>query len=62
MSYDGMEIGDGDSASACFAFMVWGKYGAGEVTDVRRNLLTYCKHDTLAMVRLHERMVQIVYG
>ncbi|MCH8151395.1 MAG: DUF2779 domain-containing protein [Planctomycetes bacterium] len=62
MSYDGMEIGDGDSASACFAFMVWGRYGAGEVTDVRRNLLAYCKHDTLAMVRLHERMVQIAYG
>lgn len=62
MSYDGMEIRDGDSASAAFAFMVWGRYEADEAEAVRRNLLAYCEHDTLAMVRLYEHMVEIADG
>lgn len=59
MSYDALDIGDGDSASAAFAYMAWGKYDSDELSAVRRNLLMYCKQDTLAMVKLHHRMTQI---
>lgn len=59
MSYDTMDIGDGDSASATFTFLAWGKYDPDEARTVRRNLLAYCKQDTLAMVNLHQRMEQI---
>ena len=58
MSYDELEIADGDSAAATFAYLVQGKYEESEVETVKRNLLEYCKQDTLAMVRLHQRLVE----
>ncbi|HEY32310.1 MAG TPA: DUF2779 domain-containing protein [Dehalococcoidia bacterium] len=57
MSYDDLAIGDGDSASAAFAYMALGKDPDPETT--KRNLLEYCKLDTLAMVRLHQRLDDI---
>jgi len=58
MSYDGMAIAEGDSAMAHFTFMAWGKYDADKVEKTRKDLLEYCKLDTLAMVKLHERLVE----
>ena len=60
MSYEGMAIGDGSTAMAEFAFMAWGKYGDEKTEQVRKDLLAYCKLDTLAMVRLHERLMEYV--
>ncbi|MCK4787283.1 MAG: DUF2779 domain-containing protein [Desulfobacteraceae bacterium] len=60
MSYDGLEIADGDSASAEFAFCVLGKYDDQKVESIKEQLLTYCKQDTLAMVKLHERLLALV--
>ena len=54
MSYSELNIGDGDSASATFAFLAWGKYSEREAEQVKRDLLAYCKQDTLAMVKLHD--------
>jgi predicted RecB family nuclease len=57
MSYDDFEIAEGDSASAAFAYLAMGKYKSKkEVEEVRANLLEYCAQDTLAMVKLHERL------
>ena len=59
LSYDGMNIADGGDAMAVFAYMVKGKYEDGEIEQTRKDLLEYCKLDTLAMVRLHEKLVKM---
>ena len=60
LSYDGMTIGDGLLASAVFAYMAKGRYGNSDIVKLREDLLAYCKLDTLAMVRLHEKLVEVV--
>ena len=51
-----LNIGDGDSASATFAYMAMGRYGAHQIESLKKDLLAYCGQDTLAMVKLHERL------
>ena len=58
MSYEGLEISDGDTAMAVFGFMAKGKYKKDEVAKLRKKLLDYCKHDTLATVKFHEQLVE----
>ncbi|MBD3350946.1 MAG: hypothetical protein GF364_05615 [Candidatus Lokiarchaeota archaeon] len=60
MSYDGLKIGDGSNAMAAFAYMAMGRYSAEEMALVRENLLEYCGQDTMAMVRLHEKLGEYV--
>ena len=60
MSYEGLEISDGDSAMAVFGLMALGKYENREAKVMRKKLLDYCKQDTLAIVKLHERLVEYV--
>lgn len=60
ISYDDLEIADGDSAMAAFAFLARGKYDDREAEIMKRNLLEYCKRDSLAMVRLHQQLVEYV--
>ena len=58
ISYDGLGVADGDNASAVYARMA-----RGEIKDVvRRQLLAYCKTDTLVMVRLHEILADMAAG
>ena len=62
--YDDLEVQDGATASAALEAML---LGTDAVTDierkkVQRDLLEYCKRDTLAMVRLHERLLGIARG
>jgi len=57
MSYRGLRIADGDSAAAAFAYLAMEKDPDPETT--KKNLIRYCKQDTLAMVKLHERLIQI---
>jgi hypothetical protein len=56
LSYDGMEIGEGQTASIEIERLMFdGKsLNADERETLTRNLLEYCKLDTWAMVRLHE--------
>ncbi len=59
MSYESLQIGDGDSAIAAFARMVRGDYEYPDDEEVLRNdLLRYCEQDTHAMVRLHEALLE----
>lgn len=60
MSYDEFEIADGDSAMAVFAYLALGKYEDREAEIMKGNLLDYCKQDTLAMVKLHQRLAEYV--
>ncbi|GAJ04393.1 unnamed protein product, partial [marine sediment metagenome] len=60
MSYDNLEIADGDSAMGAFAYLAIGKYEGREAETMERNLLDYCKQDTLAMVKLHQRLAEYV--
>lgn len=55
-SYDGFDISDGLSASATYAYMMLDKYDKTELEKHKRNLLKYCKQDSLAMVKLHEKL------
>lgn len=59
LTYEGLPIGDGDTAVAQFARMALGQYDTEEVAIIRKQLLDYCALDTLAMVRLHQRLLEI---
>jgi|SRR5271157_468622 len=58
LSYDDLEIGDGDSAVATFAYLARGKIQGAQADSAKHNLLEYCKRDTLAMVKLHQYLVE----
>jgi hypothetical protein len=60
MSYEGLEIRNGDEAMATFACLAQGKYGDSEVETIKNHLLEYCKQDTLAMVTLHQQLVEYI--
>ena len=57
LTYDGLEIGDGDTAMSRFAQMVRGEISGIEADATRRALLKYCEQDTLGMVLLHKVLV-----
>lgn len=57
MGYDDLEISGGGSAMAVFAYMAMGRYDDEQAAELKHHLLEYCKRDTLAMVYLHERLV-----
>jgi hypothetical protein len=60
MSYEGLEIRNGDEAMAAFACLAQGKYGDSEIETIKNNLLEYCKQDTIAMVKLHRQLVDYI--
>ena len=60
MSYEGLEIRNGDEAMATFACLAQGKYADSEVETIKNYLLEYCKQDTLAMVKLHQQLVEYI--
>ncbi|MBP2673475.1 MAG: hypothetical protein H6Q84_315 [Deltaproteobacteria bacterium] len=55
MTYEGMEIGDGEMASRAYLAMEEISRPA-ELARLRKALLEYCRQDTLGMVRLLEKM------
>lgn len=57
MSYEGLAISGGDNAMAAFAYMAMGTYSDEEAEEIKKDLLEYCGQDTLAMVRLHEKLM-----
>ena len=69
LSYDGMDIGDGATAMASWNKMVYpepspsvipAKAGIQSAKDkIKQNLLKYCKLDTMAMVRIWEKLINI---
>ena len=60
MSYGGLNIADGGTASVMFARMARGDTNQDDVEQIRNDLLDYCKQDTLAIMRLHEELLGLV--
>jgi len=60
LSYDNLEIADGDSAVAAFVMLARGAVPQDDVQSIREQLLKYCATDTEAMVKLHLALVQAV--
>ena len=56
LSYEGLDVRDGNTAISRFARMARREITGPEVETTRRQLFEYCKLDTLAMVRLHEAL------
>jgi hypothetical protein len=60
LSYAEMEIAEGQSASLLFGDMYDGKLAGETLKTARQNLLDYCRMDTLAMVRIVDRLRELV--
>ncbi|MFW6120285.1 MAG: DUF2779 domain-containing protein [Petrotogales bacterium] len=58
-SYEGMRIKNGDDACYVFAKMARGDYSEREMERFRKDLLEYCKLDTLAMVEIHKKLLAL---
>jgi len=56
MTYDGMEVANGQDAGLAWESLVRGSLDSGERDRIRKALLDYCGQDTLALVRLLERL------
>ncbi|MBI2688251.1 MAG: DUF2779 domain-containing protein [Acidobacteria bacterium] len=54
LSYDDLAIAGGETAVMKFAQLALGEIAGTAADQTRRDLLEYCKLDTLAMVRLHD--------
>jgi hypothetical protein len=59
MSYKDMAISNGGMAIDAY-FAMSQSHDPEEIESIRRNLLEYCKLDTLAMVRILERLQEII--
>jgi hypothetical protein len=55
LKYDGMEISDGQMASSAW-MKTWKMDNPEEIDQTRKALIEYCRLDTLAMVRILEKM------
>jgi hypothetical protein len=62
LSYAGLNVADGHTAMTRLARMARGNIPSDAIETTRQQLLDYCKMDTLAMVRLHETLCQLVAG
>ena len=62
LSYAGLEVTDGDTATTRFARMARGEIAGEAAARTRRQLLDYCRMDTFAMVRLHETLCRLASG
>lgn len=58
ISYDDLQIKDGDSALATFAYLARNRYDEAEAESAKRNLLEYCKRDTLAELKLFQKLLE----
>lgn len=58
LSYKDLNIQEGGTASNTFAQMVQGTF-EGDVEETRKDLLAYCELDTLAMVKILEKLKEV---
>jgi predicted RecB family nuclease len=56
MTYDGMEVSNGQSAGLAWESLVRGSLDNSECDRLMKALLAYCGQDTLALVRLLEKL------
>lgn len=58
MSYDALDISHGGEAQQAYFRMLSIK-DKKELAKLRKGMLDYCRQDTLAMVRLHEKLIRL---
>jgi predicted RecB family nuclease len=56
MSYEGMAVANGQDAGLAWESLVRGTVDEVEHNKIRKALLDYCAQDTLALVRLVDRL------
>jgi len=61
LGYDDLTIQEGGTASNQFLGLLKGQVPKEEIPSLRENLLSYCERDTIAMVKLVEKL-QIIVG
>lgn len=59
LTYRDLKIQNGGDAIAMFAWMIKKKLYGKQIDETRNNLCKYCERDTLAMVRLHEKLAEL---
>jgi predicted RecB family nuclease len=61
LGYEDLEIRDGNSASTALEDLLLRGFdrSAEEKAALRRKLLSYCERDTLAMIRVHRRLIEL---
>lgn len=59
LSYQDLEIKEGGSASLVFTQLVLGEFD-GDIEKTKNDLLEYCKLDTYAMVKILEKLNQVL--
>lgn len=59
MNYEHLKIGEGGSALSMFAYMAMGMYSREKEEEIKKNLLEYCKRDTLALVKMHKFLFDV---
>ncbi len=57
MAYEGLAIQEGNQASLEYRRMLDSGTPAAEKERIKKDLLTYCGHDTLAMVKIREELL-----
>lgn len=58
-NYEGMDIADGLTASNIFVSMANDLIPTKQLGKTRKDLLAYCKNDTLAMVKVHKALKKL---
>ena len=62
MTYEGMEVPNGQAAGLTWQAMIAGNFSEAELQAKRKALLDYCGQDTLALVKLVERLRAEVFN
>jgi hypothetical protein len=62
MTYSGMDVADGGDAMEAFELLYYKSLPPDALEKKRKNLLEYCKQDTLAMVKLVEFLRKLAAG
>jgi predicted RecB family nuclease len=64
LAYDELDIGEGGTASTVLETLLLdeGSIPTGERGKLRKQLLEYCAIDTLAMVKVYRRLVELARG
>jgi len=60
MTYEGLPVANGGDAQLAYFNILSGKLAAGEEDQLRKDLLVYCGQDTLAMVKILERLSRLM--
>ncbi|MDB5038298.1 MAG: hypothetical protein JWQ35_1826 [Bacteriovoracaceae bacterium] len=60
MEYSKLQIRDGGEAEAMLTKLLRGELTESLAVEVRKNLLAYCAQDTLAMVIIHQKLLELV--